>query len=241
MAKGVYSALSGAIAAQTSLDVTAQNLANASTPGFKKLRPVFRETLANAETAASNPRNNKFTAVASTVIDLAPGVIRSTDRALDIAPKDGSFVAVSTRAGERYVRGGHIEAHEDGTLRINGQALVDPDGKPITVDPEKPVRITEEGQVLVDDETVASLKVVRFQDPSRMTLESATTFAANAASGAAEVTDAGVVVGAVEESNVAPVTAMTELVTTTRVFEAFQRTIDAFRDADRRVVTTLGQ
>ena len=42
MAKGVYSALSGAIAAQTSLDVTAQNLANASTPGFKKLRPIFR-------------------------------------------------------------------------------------------------------------------------------------------------------------------------------------------------------
>jgi flagellar basal body rod protein FlgG len=46
-------------------------------------------------------------------------------------------------------------------------------------------------------------------------------------------------VGQVEESNANVVGAMTDLVTATRTFEAFQRVIDAFRDADRKVVTTV--
>ena len=46
-------------------------------------------------------------------------------------------------------------------------------------------------------------------------------------------------VGAIEESNATTVSAMTDMVTATRTFEAFQRVIEAFREADRRVVTTV--
>jgi flagellar basal body rod protein FlgG len=50
---------------------------------------------------------------------------------------------------------------------------------------------------------------------------------------------AALTLGSVEESNATAVSAMTELVTATRTFEAFQRVIDAFREADRKVVTTV--
>ena len=45
-------------------------------------------------------------------------------------------------------------------------------------------------------------------------------------------------VGALEESNASPVTAMTEMLSATRMFEAFQRAIQTFHEADRRVATT---
>ena len=51
MAKGVYAALSGAVAAETALDTVAQNLANGSSEGYRRLRPVFREEIRDDQPA----------------------------------------------------------------------------------------------------------------------------------------------------------------------------------------------
>jgi len=59
------------------------------------------------------------------------------------------------------------------------------------------------------------------------------------AAGAISASRGPLVPGQVEGSNANVVTAMTDLVTATRTFEAFQRVIDTFRDEDRRVVTTV--
>jgi flagellar basal body rod protein FlgG len=46
-------------------------------------------------------------------------------------------------------------------------------------------------------------------------------------------------IGSLESSNATTISAMTEMVTATRTFEAFQRVIDAFREADRRVLSSV--
>jgi flagellar basal body rod protein FlgG len=232
--KGVYSALSGAVAASVQLDTTAQNLANASTAGYQRLRPLFREALAGAA-GRNEPGSPRFAAPAGTVIDLSPGVIRTTGRALDVVPPEGTFLAVSTPRGERYTRSGAIEQSASGELRLGGHPLLNEKGEPIAVDPAKLASISEDGQVLVDGEGLARIKLVSFREPAALTPEGAVLFSSSTTSGPAEVTNGTLRVGELEDSNSTPVVAMTELMTTSRLFDAYQRAIDTFRDADRRI------
>jgi len=240
MAKGVYAALSGAVAAGVALDTTAQNLANASTAGYQKLRPVFHEVMKQAGSQRDQQdKGNRFTASSGTVIDLSPGVIRTTGRALDIALPQGAFMAVSTDRGERYTRAGSMTVDPAGSLTVGGQKVVDDSGNPIQIDASsaQDLSISEDGQLLQGGEPLARIKLVTFAEPRMLGPEGGTLFNATQASGPATPTDGAVRVGELEESNASPVTAMTELMTTTRLFDAFQRAIETFRDADRKVAS----
>jgi flagellar basal-body rod protein FlgF len=239
MPKGVYAALSGAVAANVALEVTAQNLANASTAGYQRMRPLFREVLAQTQQddAPPSPEVNRFAAAQGTVIDLTPGVMRSTGRPLDVALPERTFLAVSTPAGERYTRAGNIERTPTGTLRVAGGELLDEAGKPITVDAQASLSISAEGQVLADGNPVSRVRLVDFGEPSLLTPQGGALFAASADSGEARSTTGTLSVGTLEESNASPVNAMTDLISVSRMFESFERAIQAFRDADRKIVT----
>ena len=239
MSKGVFAALSGSVAAQTALDVTAENLANVSSTGYHRLRPIFREVL--SKTAGSSPkaaqRGNHYTAVSGTVIDMTAGVIRSTGRPLDAALPEKTFLAVGTARGERYTRNGAISVNAEGSLKIGEASVLDDQGRPIRVSPDQEVTLTKDGQVLVNGETQAHLKLVSFNNPELLTPEASCLVAASAGAGTAMPSGGELTVGALEESNASPVTSMNDLIATSRSFDAYQRAIDTFREADRRVVT----
>lgn len=240
MSKGVFAALSGAVAAQTSLEVTAQNLANTSMDGYHRLRPVFREVLRNQGQGASPKamnRQNRYAAVSGTVMDVASGPVRETGRALDAALPDGTYFAVGTPRGERYTRAGSMQVDAQGSLRIGDNAVLDDQGRPITVRTNQEVTLSKDGQVLVDGETRARLKLVTFAKPALLAPEAGNVVAASPGSGAASPAGGEMTVGGLEESNSSPVAAMNELITTNRSFDAYQRAIDTFREADRRVVS----
>ena len=114
MSRGIYVALSGAVAQQGSLEATATNLANAQTAGYSKLRPIFREMLRGASDGQTPLR---YTEMKSTALDTAPGALRTTGRSLDVALPESTYLAVATPRGERYTRGGALELGPDGTLR----------------------------------------------------------------------------------------------------------------------------
>ncbi|MBL8739591.1 MAG: flagellar hook basal-body protein [Myxococcales bacterium] len=240
MAKGVYAALSGAVAAGVALDSTAQNLANASTAGYQKLRPVFHEAMRRAgPQREQQDKGNRFAAASGTVIDLSPGVTRTTGRALDISLPQGAFLAVSTPRGERYTRAGSMSVDPAGALTVGGQKVVDDSGNPIQIDVSaaQDLAISEDGQLLQGGETLARIKLVTFTEPRMLGPEGGTLFTATEASGPPTITDGTIRIGELEESNASPVTAMTELMTTTRLFDAFQRAIETFRDADRKIAS----
>src|SRR5207253_7645482 len=80
MGDGIYVALSGAIAQSVNLDTTASNLANASTDGYQRARPVFREELTKAGT---HDPGFHYTSVAGTALDTTRGPLRATGKPLD--------------------------------------------------------------------------------------------------------------------------------------------------------------
>jgi flagellar basal-body rod protein FlgF len=242
MSRGIYVALSGAVAQENALESTAQNLANAATPGYQKSRAVFREVLAGADTAprGANPKTGRlhYAAVSGSGVDGSRGAIRSTGRALDIALPENVYLAVNTSRGERLTRAGSLTMTADGALRTAGGAtLAKDDGKPLMLDPSagEPV-IGADGSITQNGTSVGKLRLVGAEAAS-LTHEGGGLLVTNATPAIAK--DAVLEIGSIEESNATPMAAMTELVTATRTFEAFQRMIDTFGEIDRRVLTTV--
>ncbi len=237
MNDGIYAALSGAIAQSSVLETAANNLANASTDGYQRVRPVFREVLAQAGGAGA--RGTSYVTVASTAVDGSAGAMRPTGRALDAALPDGVYLAVSTPRGERYTRAVSLTVDPDGGVRTaRGAAVADESGAPLRVPPgDGELALTADGELRRAGAPVGRLRLVRFDLPEQLAQEGGTLLAPGGAT--PTTTSAALTVGSVEESNATMVSAMTDLVTATRTFEAFQRVIDAFREADRRVVSTV--
>lgn len=237
MGSGIYAALSGALSHQRQLETTATNLANVSTDGYRAIRPVFHEVLSKIPT----PRERThFSVVRSTAVDTSRGALKTTERPLDIALAENSFLAVETPAGERYTRAGSLTLNANGVLQTrSGHTVLSDTQEPIVIDPDQEVTITPEGEVRAGKEGVAFLRMVKFEDARQMTYEGGGLLAAQAEAGAATASDELLEVGRLEQSNASAVTAMTDLMTATRMFEAMQRAISTFSSVNRRLVRTV--
>jgi flagellar basal-body rod protein FlgF len=234
-------AASGAISQLTALDVAANNVANATTLGYKAEQAVFSERLvdaARAGKAVSQMRYNSVTEVAS---DLEPGPIRVTDRGLDFAIRGAGFFAVQGPDGERYARAGDLQLDSAGNLRTtDGAPVLDAKRRPIRLASDAiGVQILSDGSVQVGGESVAQLRLVRFADQAALEKQGHHLFRATPRSGGAIAGGVELEPGALEMSNTSIVKGMTDMVSITRTFDALERVIDAFRSADQRAATTL--
>jgi flagellar basal-body rod protein FlgF len=237
MSNGIYSALSGAVAQATSLDTIASNLANASTTGYRAVRPVFHEVLRGQE-KTGDP--GVFSALQRTVIDTTPGISVHTEGKLDVRLPEGAFLAVRGDNGERYTRAGDLRVSPEGLLVTrSGHPVLDESEEPIEVGVDSIAHIETDGAVMTDDGAVGQLRIVSFDDPSRLTYEGSVLLARGAGAGAPAPTEVRLVVGELEGSNAAPVRAMTNLMRANRMFEAMQTAIKEFNDIDKRLVTTV--
>lgn len=238
MSRGIYVALSGAIAQENALETTATNLANTSSPGFQRLRPVFQEALANAGKKPDGSLH--YASVATATLDTTAGPVRTTNRALDVAPADGTYLVVDAGRGQRYTRAGSLTLDPSGTLVTTGGAKVLGDGgasiSAATGGGE--VSIEPNGNVKQGGQSIGKLSIVKLERPERMTPEGNGLYAVGDA-GRADPADAPLTVGALAESNAQPVTAMTELMSASRTFEAFQRALETLGEVDRKVLTAI--
>jgi flagellar basal-body rod protein FlgF len=238
MSDGIYVALSGAVAQTSVLDVTATNLANASTDGYQRMRHVFREALAQAQ----GKDTFRSVTTASTCLDTTRGTLRVTGRPLDVALPQGAYLAVTTPAGERYTRAASLRVDLQGSLRTaHGDLVVSEAGPPMRSDLSNPLEpaVTQSGEVWQGDTMLGRLKVVSFPKPDQLTPEGGTLLAPTPGAGVATIAKGTLDVGSIEESNASVLTGMTELVTANRTFEAFQRAIATFQQADQKVTTTV--
>jgi flagellar basal-body rod protein FlgF len=246
---GIWSALSGAVGQMAVLDTAANNVANASTPGFRADRPMFKEILSRASTgrgangAAQRGQwqNVRYAAVDAVTPDMTPGAISQTGRPLDVALRGEGMFTVQTPQGERYTRVGNVRIATDGTLTTNqGHPYLGVDKRPIKVSPTSTdAAIAPDGSVKAGGAIVGTLQVVSFQKPSELQKAEPLLFQATPASGAAKPIAAVLEPGSIEGSNVSAVKGMVDLIGATRGFEACQSVIQAFKDADRRAAMAL--
>ena len=236
MSKGLYVALSGAVAQEQAMDITAVNVANSSSAGYQRMRPVFRQALASAV----GDGEMRYAKTARSAVDTTPGATRVTNNPLDVAMPPGVYLAAITPRGERFTRAGSLGLDVEGTLRTSSGTPVSSDvGVPIKAAPGGgPVHIEPDGSVKQGTNTIGKLKLVSFETPGALEHEGSGLLSGNSA-GAVTPSKELLAVGAVEESNAQPVSAMTEMMQASRTFEAFQKVLDQFGEIDRKLMSTV--
>ena len=216
----IYLAMAGAKATMARQDVLANNLANASTAGFRAEMQAFRAVPVRGDGAST-----RAYALESTVgHDERAGPVQSTGRALDVAVQGRSWLAVQGLDGtEAYTRAGSLQVSADGQLVTAGGLPVLGDGGPIAVPPDSTLDIAPDGTITARGpdarlQTLGRLKLVTPEGPGVLARGADGLF--RAADGELPADgDARVIAGALEGSNVGAVETMVAMIAAARQFE----------------------
>ena len=227
MQRGLYIAAAGMVAEQVRQDLLANDLANASTPGYKADRATQRSfdevLLSNTQTGAQVGPLGLGVQIDRQATDWRPQPARQTEEPLDFAIGGDGFFAVQGRDGVRYTRNGRFSPSADGALvTATGDTVLGRNGGP--------VRVGAGGRVPPDE-----LRVVRLTDPVK------------AGEGLVTGTEAGVVppgtvrAGELEASGADPTRSMVDMIASMRAFEAGQRVIRTIDETLGKATNELGR
>lgn len=224
MERGLYIAASGMVAEQMRQDQIANDLANASTPGYKADRVTQRAfadlLLTDTVTGQTIGGLSTGAGIDRMVTDLAPQPLRETGEPLDMAIAGDGFFAVQTAQGVRYTRNGQFTEAADGTLTDQlGNAVLGANGQP--------VKVGADGHVAATDVGVFALANVAKQGDNLFT-----------GSPAGQATGT-VRTGALEGSGVDPARTMVDMIASFRAFEAGQRAIQTIDDTLHKTATQV--
>lgn len=205
MLEGLYAAASGMEAQQQQLDSIGNDLANASTTGYKAERVGFRELLYNQVDIAGTTTTQGAGAAAQSIgRNQAQGSIQSTGDPLDLAIQGPGYFTVKRADGTvALTRDGSFQVNASGQLTTAEGNLLDP---PITLpkgaSPSE-VAIGPDGTVRVGTKTIGKIALVTVASPDHLLAAGGNLFTTGASSGAPRPsTVATIQQGALEGSNV---------------------------------------
>lgn len=188
--KGIYSALSGAVAQTQRLDTIANNIANVGTTGFKKDRQVFREYLSAYEKQPEVIEVPKIPAAMQTFYDMQggdrsyvdgsgtftdfqQGTLKQTQNNLDVGIEGKGFFEVWAKGGLRLTRNGAFQLDSEGRLvtREGYPVLAQGQGGPNERGIEiagRNVTISYSGEIYSDGQLVNQISVVEVPKPDEL-------------------------------------------------------------------------
>ena len=203
------------------------NLANANTPGFKRVRISFAQTLAEAlagSAGSQEPAAGTGQVLANSAIDFSQGALTQTGRALDLALGNAGFFTLKTVDGELYTRCGKFHVNDQRQLvDAAGRIVGGSGGAPIVVPPTvstMDIRVTREGDVRAGGRSIGRLEIVDFTDRSKLAPKGSDCFEALAGAGRRDAEVPAVRQGYLESSNVSVVEELVGLIMVTRLYEA---------------------
>lgn len=234
-------AATGMQAQQLHVDTIANNLANASTPAFKRARVVFHDLVthglpstsaaAGGDDAPLAPGQVQGVGVASVLRQFEAGELRRTDSPLDLAIQGEGFIEVLLADGSRaYSRGGSLKVNADGLLALASGPVL---SRQITLPEGAPgLAIETDGRVLARPQGAAKsleygqIELVRFASPTALVALGDGLYRASPESGepiGGRMADEPVATlrqGHLEASNVKLVDEMVGLMVAQRAYEA---------------------
>lgn len=229
MENTLYISLSRQTSLWNQLDMTANNLANVNTPGYKKVEPVFTEYLSKS-TNSEKLLHDKLSYVHDMGIMryFTEGALAATGNPLDVAIHNDGFFTLDTANGIRFTRNGKFKLNPEGMLTDNyGNAVLDTENNPIFFAPtETRIEIARDGTVSTENGVVATLQIVSFADNQKLRATGNGMFATTEDNPARIVESIDVEQGMIEQSNVHSVVEMTNMIKLQRAYENVQKMID---------------
>lgn len=243
MDHAIYTAMGAASQTLNQQAVTASNLANASTPGFRAQLNALRAVPVEGLSLPT-----RTLVVASTPgADMTPGQLDYTSRPLDVALQQDGWLAVQTANGsEGYTRNGNIQVGPTGQLTIQGHPVIGeagpisvPEGSQITIAADGTISALNPGDAANTIAPVGKLKLVKAEGKDVVRGDDGlfrVSPAAQATRGTTLQADASIRVmsGVLEGSNVKPVEAMTDMIASARRFEMQMKVIGSVDENAQR-------
>lgn len=258
MVRGLYTAYTGMVNEQKRLDIIANNVANASTIGYKKdsvTNQAFNDMLTLKIRDGSVGYETKPIGQMSLGVklgevytDFGQGSLRETGNTYDLAIEGKGFfeLRASDKEGNdvtRYTRDSSFTLTSDGyVIDANGNHLQGENGDvQIPVDAAS-VAISEEGRIYADGEFIGSVNLVDFDNYDYLEKMGDTYYRLTEGGNVAEATGK-IAQGFTEQSNVNSVSEMVQMITITRAYEANQKvitTVDGMLDKSANTVGRVG-
>ncbi len=260
MLRGLYMSTSGMDVLQTCVDGTANNLANATTPGYKKENYLIKSFPEMLLIEKGGPRNEKLflpqrskkigtTGIGARLVevstDFTTGGIQETGNKTDLFLKGPGFFAVNVPSqGDPgrvcYTRNGAFKIDQEGYLAtVGGYRVLGENGEILLGNSELKFNVESDGSVMVDGVRVEKLQLVEFDNLDSLYKEADDIFVDG--EGAAESASATTVMqGFLEGSNVNPVDELVNLIKVTRAYEANQRLIQSQDELLSKAVNQVG-
>jgi flagellar basal-body rod protein FlgF len=244
MDKMLYIAMSGAKQNMQALSVNANNLANAKTTGFKadlanaRAMQAFGEGLPSRVFSMTERAGQNFDS----------GALLTTGRDLDVAIQGQGWLSVQTKDGaEAYTRNGQLKLSDNGALETGSGDLVMGNNGPIFIPlPVNNINITSDGTIMVQPEGAPSnvqeeVGRIKLVNPDSRLLEKGNDGLFRRKDGNNEPADITVKVasGALESSNVNPISEMTDMIALQRQFEMQLKMMKTAEEIDASAASLL--
>jgi flagellar basal-body rod protein FlgF/flagellar basal-body rod protein FlgG len=228
MPYGLYISAEGAQAQSLRMETISNNLANASTPGFKRALAVFQSRFAEAEQRGLVPPGGGTlddlgggVENLATVTEFSQGPVTATNVPTDLAIEGDPFFVVRRDGKDFLTRAGNFLFSPNGTLITpNGDAVVSTQGTPVAIDPELGGWYVSTDGAIVQQGEKNYLSLVRPQSYGDLMKMDANLYSPLGPTAQVPATERHVLSGHLESSGVQPVSEMTDMIETSRAFEA---------------------
>jgi flagellar basal-body rod protein FlgF len=240
MDNAIYVGLSRQMLIERELDITANNLANVDTVGYK-----FESLLNSADpvsTGAPGQPPSQITFVTGNGVsrDYSQGALTQTGAPLDLAIDGKGFFQVSTAAGPRYTRDGRFKLDAAGKLVTQDGDAVQGSGGDIVLDPKKgAVSISDTGIISQGGASVGQIALVTFDSLSALSKDGGNNYR-NDSNLTPTPSSALVHQGMLESSNVQPITQITRLIEINRAYDAISSMMSSTASLSSSAIQRLG-
>ena len=209
-------------------DVISNNLANASTTGYKRRCNAFTKALEAQGVVQS------LDVASEAVLDFSQGNLVQTDRTLDLALHGKGFFVIETPDGPLYTRHGVFQTNQNGQIvDMSGRVVAGvagPISLPTEIDPGS-VHVAADGRIIAGGAAVGQFRVVEFADNENHLIPTGNTcFRTPADLEPTDVENPVVKQGYQESSNVRLVDELVSMIMVSRLYESTMRLVAANRD-----------
>lgn len=237
MESPLYVLLSQQDALERQMSVTAQNIANVNTTGFKGSDIVFEDFIRKPDPKVIH----HMVIDKSSYRNTSQGTLLKTDNPLDLAISGQGYFAVETPQGVQYTRNGSFQLNSDGNLVTSqGFPVLSGGGSQVSIPKEaQKVSISSDGTVSTELGTAGRLQVVKFTNEQAMKQTYGGFYSTDAE---AEADDLSTLQqGFLESSNVKPVVEMAKVIEISRSYQRVARLVDSEHERLRTAIRQLGR
>jgi flagellar basal-body rod protein FlgF len=261
MQEGIFIAASAGLKQGKKMEVIAQNLANVNSTGYKKDRLAFKEIMppfppdAGMESgknallpSSKSNKNVSYVAVTDQYTDHKTGIFKQTNSELDMALDGQGYFSVLTTEGTRYTRNGNFRLDTENRLvNQKEQPILNEQNEPIVINTQgSDISIDANGNIFTGtgqgNSNIGKIKLVNFLN--KQTLEKqgdGMFYQSDEEAEEKPINNTKLRQGFLEGSNVSAVDEMTNMISTLRLFETYQKMIQSIDNMDDQAVNSIGR